>query len=90
VANSIQTSAWRFLAFVMLGLWFVLQLVSRSESLNPSDVESGGVAFFAHVGGFVAGVLIALAVRALTKTPAGYPVSATSYPAWPIHPDLRP
>jgi len=79
----------RVSAFVMLGLWFVLQLVSSLESLNPSDVESGGVAFFAHVGGFVAGVLIALAVRALTKTPAGYPASATSYPAWPVHRDLR-
>ncbi len=79
----------RVSAFVMLGLWFVLQLVSSLESLNPSAVESGGVAFFAHVGGFIAGVLIAFLVRAFTRTPAGYPASATSYPAWPVHPEVR-
>jgi hypothetical protein len=33
------------------------------------------------LGGFVAGVLIALMVRALTKTPASYPTSATPDPA---------
>lgn len=76
-------------AFVMLGLWFVLQLVSGLEGLNASDVQSGGVAFFAHIGGFVAGALIALVIRAVTRTPEGYPASATSYPAWPTHPNVR-
>jgi len=45
-------------AVVVLGLWFVLQLFSGFLSLGGPDV--GGVAFWAHVGGFVAGVLIAL------------------------------
>jgi len=43
-------------AWVMLGLWFVLQLVSGVTSLGAADV--GGVAFWAHVGGFVAGALL--------------------------------
>ena len=37
----------------VLGLWFVLQLLSGGMSLGR---EGGGVAFFAHVGGFVAGI----------------------------------
>jgi len=41
-------------AWVMLGYWFVLQLL-----LGANDPGSGGgVAFWAHVGGFVAGVIL--------------------------------
>lgn len=43
-------------AFV-LGFWFVMQLFSGLLSLGGPDV--GGVAFWAHVGGFVAGVVMA-------------------------------
>lgn len=42
----------------MLGYWFVLQVISGAVSL-PFSGESGGVAFFAHVGGFSAGVAFA-------------------------------
>ena len=38
----------------VLGLWFLIQLVS-SALANP---EGGGVAWFAHIGGFVAGMLL--------------------------------
>lgn len=48
-------------ALVMLGYWFVLQLLGGLPQLAGS---SAGVAFWAHVGGFVTGALIALAVRA--------------------------
>lgn len=44
-------------ASIVLGLWFVLQLFSGVLSLGGPDV--GGVAFWAHIGGFVAGVLLA-------------------------------
>ena len=44
-------------ATVVLGLWFVLQIFSGVLSLGGPDV--GGVAFWAHIGGFVAGVLMA-------------------------------
>ena len=40
-------------AFLILGYWFVLQLLGGMFSLG---VASGGTAFWAHVGGFVAGI----------------------------------
>ena len=42
-------------AGVVLGLWFVMQVFSGGASLGT---KGGGVAFFAHVGGFVAGMLL--------------------------------
>jgi membrane associated rhomboid family serine protease len=42
-------------AYLMLGYWFLLQLLGGLPSLGN---EEGGVAFWAHVGGFVAGVLL--------------------------------
>jgi membrane associated rhomboid family serine protease len=53
---------WIFLRFfyvpawLMLILWFALQLVSGWASLGAD--QAGGVAFWAHVGGFVAGLLL--------------------------------
>jgi len=49
-------------AVILLGLWFVLQLFSGVGSLGVRDAQDmGGVAYFAHIGGFVAGIaLIAL------------------------------
>jgi membrane associated rhomboid family serine protease len=47
-------------AYFMLGYWFVLQLMSTLPSLGSA---SGGVAFGAHVGGFVAGVVLILFFR---------------------------
>ena len=44
-------------ASIVLGLWFVLQLFSGFLSLGGPDV--GGVAFWAHIGGFVTGVVLA-------------------------------
>jgi rhomboid family protein len=44
-------------AFVMLGLWILLQLVSGLGSVAHTE-ETGGVAFMAHVGGFVAGLVL--------------------------------
>jgi membrane associated rhomboid family serine protease len=43
-------------AIVVLGMWFVLQ--SLSGFLSLSVMSTGGVAYFAHVGGFVAGLLL--------------------------------
>jgi membrane associated rhomboid family serine protease len=44
-------------AAIVLGLWFVLQLFSGVISMGGPDV--GGVAFWAHIGGFVTGVILA-------------------------------
>jgi rhomboid family protein len=49
-------------AVIVLGLWFVLQLLSGVGSLGAS--ADGGVAFFAHIGGFVAGLVVGVLVRA--------------------------
>jgi membrane associated rhomboid family serine protease len=43
-------------AWLMLGYWFFVQ--AASASLTPSDAGGGGVAFMAHIGGFVAGVVL--------------------------------
>lgn len=45
-------------AWMMIGYWFVLQLISGITSLAAVDSSGGGVAFFAHIGGFVAGVVL--------------------------------
>ncbi len=42
-------------AALVLGLWFVMQVLSGGMSLGH---EGGGVAFFAHIGGFVVGMLL--------------------------------
>jgi membrane associated rhomboid family serine protease len=52
-------------AFIWIGLWFVMQLFSGLQDLGR--VASGGVAFWAHVGGFVAGLLL---VWLLPRRPA--------------------
>lgn len=44
-------------AFVFLGLWFASQLLSGTASMVEPEA-AGGIAFLAHVGGFVAGVLL--------------------------------
>ncbi len=45
-------------AIVFLGLWFALQVFQGIGSLGVSS--GGGVAWWAHIGGFVAGVLVAI------------------------------
>ena len=45
-------------AAFMLLWWFVIQLLSGFGSLAETDYTGGGVAWFAHVGGFVAGMLL--------------------------------
>jgi membrane associated rhomboid family serine protease len=47
-------------AWVMLVYWFVLQFFSGLGSIGYSQASAGGVAFFAHVGGFIAGMLLVL------------------------------
>jgi membrane associated rhomboid family serine protease len=49
-------------AWLVLGFWFVLQLFDGVASIGTRS--QGGVAYFAHVGGFVTGLLVGLLVRA--------------------------
>jgi membrane associated rhomboid family serine protease len=45
-------------AKIYLGLWFLYQLVEANFGLFSSTANGGGVAFFAHVGGFLFGVIL--------------------------------
>ncbi len=46
-------------ALLVLGLWFALQLFTGVASLGvPESIEQGGVAWWAHIGGFVAGLTL--------------------------------
>jgi len=53
----------RVSALVMLGFWFLLQFLTGIASLSGSAVQTGGVAVWAHIGGFVVGLLVALWIR---------------------------
>jgi membrane associated rhomboid family serine protease len=46
-------------AWIFLGLWFVYQLIEANFGLFSASANGGGVAFFAHVGGFAFGALAA-------------------------------
>lgn len=48
-------SVFKVPAFISLGLWIVLQFVNSSAKIEG---EGGGVAYAAHIGGFLAGVLL--------------------------------
>lgn len=45
-------------AFFFLGIWFLMQFFSGAASLGRSDALSGGVAWWAHIGGFLAGMIL--------------------------------
>lgn len=47
--------------------WFVIQLFSGVASLPSISAQSGGVAFFAHIGGFITGLLLTKYVFARAK-----------------------
>lgn len=50
---------WWLPAWIVLGYWFVLQLLSGAATSIAVTGQSGpGIAFWAHVGGFVAGILL--------------------------------
>jgi len=52
-------------ALIVIGFWIVLQLVSGIGAIAYTDetADVGGVAYMAHVGGFFAGVALALLLR---------------------------
>jgi membrane associated rhomboid family serine protease len=51
----------RLPAVLFLGLWFLLQVLSGAGTVGSTEL--GGVAWWAHVGGFVAGILLLFALR---------------------------
>jgi membrane associated rhomboid family serine protease len=58
----------RLPALLVIGLWAVTQFLSGFGTLSPRAAESqGGTAYFAHIGGFCAGVLLINVMRRRTK-----------------------
>jgi len=58
-------------AFVFAGLWFLMQVVQGAgEILMPSN--GGGVAWWAHIGGFVAGFVLTPMIRRKQRTYRSY------------------
>ena len=62
-------------ALYMLGYWFVMQLFYGIASLNATSAF-GGVAFWAHIGGFVGGLLFTFAFTIFKPAP---PVNPLAY-----------
>jgi membrane associated rhomboid family serine protease len=56
-------------AYLVIGFWFVLQLGSGLASLGAGAAEMGGVAWFAHIGGFALGVLLAVPAALQRRRP---------------------
>ena len=50
-------------ALLVIGIWFVLQIFSGIGSLDVATQQTGGVAYWAHIGGLVAGVVLAFVFR---------------------------
>lgn len=50
-------------AWMIIGYWFIIQVVSGVASLNLVDGQGGGVAFWAHIGGFLAGLALVFLFR---------------------------
>jgi membrane associated rhomboid family serine protease len=62
-------------ALVMIGIWFVEQAVFAATNLTSPTGGGGGVAYFAHVGGFAFGLLtVRLLARGPRPVPPRYPV----------------
>ena len=60
-------------AVIYLGIWFVSQLFSGIASLGAAVGEWGGVAWWAHIGGFVLGLLLAKPFSAGRRPARWYP-----------------
>jgi membrane associated rhomboid family serine protease len=64
---------WGFItrvpAIFMIGLWALLQFVNGFGSIAVTD-QTGGVAYWAHIGGFIAGVVLALLLKPFVNSGA--------------------
>jgi len=66
---------WWLPAWIFLGYWFLLQFLSgTATSIAVTSSGSGGIAFWAHVGGFVAGIML---IKVLPERKGRY-----RYAAW--------
>ncbi len=61
----------RISAFILIGFWFVTQLVSSIGSLGVPTDQTNGVAVWAHVGGFICGLILTPLFRKRTPEYVG-------------------
>jgi membrane associated rhomboid family serine protease len=71
----------RIAAWIFLGLWSLYQLIEASFGLFSASANGGGVAFFAHVGGFIFGLLVARLLARTGQAAPGEQWRSTAQPA---------
>ncbi len=64
-------------AFYFIFIWFGLQFFMGMTSLGSIGTQTGGIAFFAHIGGFVAGLILITVLRRRPNDTAGFHRPAT-------------
>lgn len=62
-------------AWIMIGLWAIQQFIATYGSIAATE-QTGGVAYAAHAGGFVAGLVLAIALRGTLGQPEQRPTSS--------------
>jgi len=72
----------RIPAIVLLGFWFFIQFFSGIGSLAPG-MDEGGVAYWAHIGGFIVGIGVAGFYRLATRRRIRPGGPSTGPPGWP-------
>lgn len=58
-------------ALIVLGFWFIMQFFSGVLSLGVQNASAGGVAWWAHIGGFVAGMVLVFVFKKRNYRPIG-------------------
>lgn len=53
-------------AYLMIGVWILLQFVNGFASVGET-AQSGGIAYGAHIGGFVSGLVLTLFIRPISR-----------------------
>ncbi len=80
-SNSIRVLIGWFLtvvpAWMMIGLWAVQQFIATYGSLAMTEQTTGGVAYAAHAGGFLAGLIVAALLRGTIGRPEQRPATKT-------------
>jgi membrane associated rhomboid family serine protease len=81
--NRVMVFVFRFVtpvpAIVAIGLWAVLQFINGFGAFFVTEETGGGVAYLAHIGGFVAGVVAGFLFRVIfhePRRPRGVPAAA--------------
>jgi membrane associated rhomboid family serine protease len=60
-------------AYIAVGLWFLFQLISAFGVIGQGPQSTGGVAFMAHIGGFIAGLVLVKLFSTGARRPAIQP-----------------